>query len=158
CPALKEWFMLPQLFSRRLRLTPGTLILASTLLFAAFTTAPLPAQDATHTFTILHNFRGAPDGEYPFSGVTRDDAGNLYGTTFSGGIPNCGISTGCGVVYKLSPDGKETILHRFTGGADGSFPYAALILDQAGNLYGTADMGGDVTKCYSEGCGTVYKV
>src|SRR5262249_9415963 len=70
----------------------------------------------------------------------------------------CGISTGCGVVYKLSPDGKETVLHRFTGAADGSFPYAALILDKAGNLYGTADMGGDITKCYNEGCGTVYKV
>ena len=64
-----------------------------------------------------------------------DAAGNLYGATQSGG-------TGFGLVYKLTPDGVETVLHAFAGGTDGSAPSDDLIIDAAGNLYGTLINGG----------------
>jgi len=68
--------------------------------------------------------------------VVRDAQGNLYGTTWSGGAWNLGT------VYKLEPSGKETVLHSFTGGADGGNPAAGVVLDSAGNLYGTTVFGG----------------
>ena len=72
-----------------------------------------------------------------------DAAGNLYGTTIAGGSSSC---PPCGVVFKLAPnpDGTwtEHVLHRFTGGTDGLFPSAGVILDAAGNLYGTTEYGG----------------
>jgi uncharacterized repeat protein (TIGR03803 family) len=72
-----------------------------------------------------------------------DSRGNLYGTTFFGGAHECTTNhLGCGVVFKLDTAGKETVLHNFTGGADGAFPYAGLMMDKAGNLYGTASQGG----------------
>ena len=57
---------------------------------------------------------------------------------------------GCGVVFKVDPTGKETVLHTFTGGADGYSPYGDLLLDAAGNLYGTAVNGGDVSGSCSD--------
>lgn len=92
------------------------------------------------TYSVLHTFTGGSDGGYPVAGVIRDGSGNLYGTTFLGG-QNCGIED-CGVVFKLAPDGTETVLHTFTGGKDGGQPEASLIRDRAGNLYGTAASGG----------------
>jgi uncharacterized repeat protein (TIGR03803 family) len=91
--------------------------------------------------TVLHDFKGGSDGANPSAVLLRDGAGNLYGTTFAGGGSGC-TGIGCGTVFKLDPAGKETVLHRFTDGADGSAPYAGLILDAAGNLYGTASAGG----------------
>jgi len=74
-----------------------------------------------------------------------DSVGNLYGTTFSVGVITCGKSgSGCGVVFELSPVGKnwaETVLYSFTGGTDGADPAAGLIFDPAGNLYGTTSFG-----------------
>jgi uncharacterized repeat protein (TIGR03803 family) len=96
--------------------------------------------------TVLHNFTGGADGGVPYAGVIRDAAGNLYGTTALGG------TVGNGVVYKLHPTGHETVLYRFTGGTDGSQPYAGVILDSAGNLYGTTPFGG------TAGNGVVYKL
>jgi uncharacterized repeat protein (TIGR03803 family) len=90
---------------------------------------------------VLHSFAGGSDGIYPFAGVVMDSAGNLYGTTFSGGGEGL-CEDGCGTVFELSADGSETILHSFTGHSDGGYPRAALILDAAGNLYGTAEIGG----------------
>jgi uncharacterized repeat protein (TIGR03803 family) len=90
--------------------------------------------------TVLHSFTGRADGANPLAGLIRDNAGNLYGTTFAGGSAAC--AGGCGVVFKLSPTGTETVLHRFTGGVDGANPLAALIRDNAGNLYGTTQSGG----------------
>ena len=58
-------------------------------------------------------------------------AGNLYGTTDGGG------ASGAGVVFKVDTSGNETVLYSFTGGADGAYPNAGVILDSAGNLYGT---------------------
>lgn len=103
-------------------------------IFAAIIAMP-PA--AAQTYTVLYSFTGEADGGQPGSGVIQDPAGNLYGTTFTGG----GICTthaySCGAVFKLSETGKETVLHGFTGGADGRGPIAGLIGDKAGNLYGT---------------------
>ena len=99
-------------------------------------------------YSILHAFTGAPDGQNPWGSLTLDGAGNIYGTTSLGGNsvstpckPRRG-TPGCGIVYKLSPKGVETILYNFNGGSDGSFPKGNLILDSAGNLYGAATEGG----------------
>jgi len=97
--------------------------------------------------TDLYSFTLTPDdGEMPKSGVTRDSAGNLYGTTYYGGVAYAGV------LYKLDPAGQETELHGFTGGAGGGTPQAGVVLDSAGNLYGTA------CKCDSTGYyGVIYK-
>jgi uncharacterized repeat protein (TIGR03803 family) len=96
--------------------------------------------DPTGHKSTLYSFTGA-DGAFPVAGVVLDAAGNLYGTTQYGGLTGCS-SSGCGVVYKLDPTGKETVLHSFTGGADGAGPMADVILDASGNLYGTTEVGG----------------
>jgi uncharacterized repeat protein (TIGR03803 family) len=106
---------------------------------------------------VLYDFKGAPgeDGATPHATLVFDSAGNLYGTTVSGGLfSNCG--GGCGIVFKLTPTSQgqwtETVVHRFTGGTDGATPYAGVILDAAGNVYGATDGGG------SAGKGTIYKL
>src|ERR1017187_10175172 len=96
--------------------------------------------------TVLYSFTGGADGGNPGAGVIHDSAGNLYGTTTSGG------TAGQGVVFKLSTAGQETVLYSFTGGADGGYPSAGVIRDSAGNLYGTASYGG------TAGWGVVFKV
>jgi len=100
--------------------------------------------DAAGTLTVLYTFQGAADGGHPIGGLIRDNAGNLYGTTNGGGLPNScsGGSVGCGVVFKVDPSGTETVLYTFTGGADGGQPKAGLAMDSAGNLYGTTATGG----------------
>ena len=110
-----------------------------------------PKGDGSWSETVLHAFNGK-DGANPQGRLVWDSAGNLYGTTISGGYSG---GTGLGVVFRLSPgsDGKwnETVLHRFTL-VDGSFPYAGLIIDSAGNLYGTTLSGG------SARWGTVFEI
>ena len=113
-----------------------------------FKLAPNP--DGTWTESVLYSFGGGPDGATPTAGLTFDAAGNLYGTTDQGG------AYGSGVVFKLAPnpDGTwtEIVLYTFTGGADGANPYAGLIFDAAGNLYGTTSGGG------AAGYGVVFKL
>ena len=94
--------------------------------------------DPSGTETVLHNFAGGADGVIPTGGLVRDKAGNLYGTTSQGGTSNDGI------VFKISPSGKETILHTFTGSAtDGKYPtYTTLLMDAQGNFYGVTEEGG----------------
>ncbi|MGB8886315.1 MAG: choice-of-anchor tandem repeat GloVer-containing protein [Candidatus Korobacteraceae bacterium] len=90
------------------------------------------------TFTVLYTFTGCPNCG-PFSGVTMDAAGNLYGTTFNGG------AFGQGNIFQLSPSGGSwtyTDLHDFTGGADGGAPKGKLTIDANGNVYGTTTHGG----------------
>ncbi len=105
------------------------------------------------TETVLHSFGNGSDGQDPESGVVMDAAGNLYGTTSQGGA-YCGAS-GCGTVYEVSPSEgggwTETVLHNFNSN-DGAQPWASLILDAAGNLYGTTADGG----AYSYG--TVFEL
>jgi uncharacterized repeat protein (TIGR03803 family) len=109
--------------------------------------------DTTGKETVLYSFTGGTDGSEPSAGLIRDAAGNLYGTTVSGGTSPFPY----GVVFKLDPSGKETVLYTFTGGADGGFP-SGLIRDAAGNLYGTAGGGGSPACGAENGCGVVFKV
>lgn len=85
---------------------------------------------------VLHRFTGGRDGGDPLASLVRDQVGNLYGTTVEGGSSNNGT------VFKIDMRGRETVLHNFTGGVDGANPYAGLLRDAAGNLYGTAGVGG----------------
>jgi uncharacterized repeat protein (TIGR03803 family) len=91
--------------------------------------------DTSGNETILHSFAGGADGANPYGGLTRNSAGDLYGTTVGGGL-------GHGVVFKVDQHGSETVLYRFTGGADGGYPCRGLVLDRRGNLYGAATGGG----------------
>jgi len=104
--------------------------------------------------TVLHRFTGKADGGVPYAGLLRDGAGILYGTTLGGG------NSDAGVVFKVDPTGKETVLHRFRLGAgDGASPVAGLIRDGKGNLYGTTQIGGTFTSgCQGLGCGTVFRL
>jgi uncharacterized repeat protein (TIGR03803 family) len=107
--------------------------------------------------TVLYAFAGGnDDGSNPDTGLVFDTAGNLYGVTQYGGGAGC-YGSGCGTVFKVAPDGKETVLHIFAGGTDGAIPSASLIVDATGNLYGTTDEGG-ATDCDHRGCGTVFKI
>lgn len=116
--------------------------------------------DPTGKETVLYRFTGGKDGAFPqFGSLVLDSAGNLYGMTFSGGLlANDCITLGCGVVFKLDPKGKETVLYRFTGGRDGASPQASVVRDSAGNLYGTTQGGGDLECVPPYGCGTVFKL
>jgi hypothetical protein len=67
-------------------------------------------------------------------------------------------AVGCGVIFKLDSSANETVLHRFTGGHDGSLPITGLTMDSAGNLYGTVPAGGNTTCNPPTGCGTVFKL
>ena len=113
------------------------------------------------TETVLYNFSGGPDGANPLGGLIRDAAGNLYGTTVAGGVGSKLCAGGCGTVFKVAPSGAETVLHSFTGGADGGQPTDGLISDAAGNLYGTTIEGGERSGACSAGggsCGVVFKL
>ena len=103
------------------------------------------------TLITLHLFAGFPDGEQPFAGLVADAAGNFYGTTYAGGN-----AFNFGTIFKLDASGHETVLYRFKGSADGSSPYSGVILDEAGNLYGTTVGGGGSGGGF--GPGVVYKL
>jgi len=98
----------------------------------------------------LYNFTGGTDGGTPYAGVTLDAAGNVYGTTFSGGIYNGGV------VFELTPNQSggwnESVLYSFKGGLDGSEPIGGLVFDKKGRLYGTTWAGGQT------GNGTVFQL
>jgi uncharacterized repeat protein (TIGR03803 family) len=104
------------------------------------------------------------DGSYPSAPLIFDSAGNLYGTTAGGGANSCNpLPSGCGVVFKLSPssNGKwtESVLYNFKGGADGQWPYAGLVFNKQGHLFGTTySGGGNGTGCMYYGCGTVFEL
>jgi len=108
------------------------------------------------TETILHAFRGSPDGCNPAAGLVLS-GGILYGTTYSGGSSTCGVGNGCGTVFQLAPNGgkwRETIVHSFEG-KDGIETFASPVFDQAGNLYGTTFEGGS-GPCSV--CGTAFEL
>jgi uncharacterized repeat protein (TIGR03803 family) len=95
--------------------------------------------------TVLHSFAGGSDGSSPQAGLIQGDDGIFYGTTFAGGAHNLGT------VFRITPAGRETVLHSFTG-SDGAHPYAGLIQGSDGNLYGTTSIGG------ANGLGTVFQI
>jgi uncharacterized repeat protein (TIGR03803 family) len=125
----------------------------------------LSPRNGDWTEAVLYSFcpaSGCTDGDTPIAGpLVRDSKGNLYGTTYFGGAhANCNGGEGCGVVFKLDTASTETVLHSFTGGADGAAPWGGLTSDSMGNLYGAASQGGDL-KCQpgnGQGCGTVFKI
>lgn len=92
------------------------------------------------TESVLYSFTGGADGANPyFADVIFDKAGNLYGTTVGGGTHNLGV------VFELTPKKNgwgESVLYSFAGGSDGAYPYAGLVLDPAGDLFGTTNGGG----------------
>jgi uncharacterized repeat protein (TIGR03803 family) len=123
--------------------------------------------------SILYSFKGGADGFGVASGLIRNGAGDFYGTTVAGGDANP-VCTGdgppgtCGTIYKIDRHGNHTVLHRFTGGADGYAPYGSLARDWRGDLYGVTSNGGDTSSSFCSstvsalggalGCGTVFKI
>ena len=83
------------------------------------------------TFSVLDAFQNFPHGASPYATLYRDSAGNLYGTTAYGGNKFNEYLDGNGVVFKLDANGRETVLHNFTGGLDGGNPYAGVVMDSA---------------------------
>jgi uncharacterized repeat protein (TIGR03803 family) len=109
------------------------------------------------TETVLYSFAGGNDGANPYGNLIFDKAGNLYGTTSAGGASaNC--TGGCGTVFELSPPATqgaswtETVFYSFSGQSDGATPYAGVIIDKGGNLYGTTFNGGSL------GLGTIFEL
>ena len=122
--------------------------LAAALLLTVAATGSGHAQN----YSVVYSFQCETDGSGPFSSLIADSAGNLYGTTLAGGAFDAGT------VYRVSPDGTETVLHSFAGGPnDGASPYAGLVRDSAGNLYGTTFEGG-ANGLIGGGSGTVFEV
>ena len=114
--------------------------------------------DTTGKETVLHAFTGGSDGGGPQSAPIIDDAGNLYGGTLYGGS-GCVPLGGCGVIYRVAPDGTETVLHSFQTRKDGYEITGSLLRDGAGNLFGTTYSGGAVAECNPPyGCGTIFKL
>jgi hypothetical protein len=117
---------------------------------------------------VLYSFQGGTDGSTPAGGVV-DKQGNLYGTTQQGGGSSCPPISFCGIVFQLAPPAQkggtwtETVLHVFPGvpGKDGATPAGGLVIDAAGNLYGTTAYGGSgdcVLLGIKGGCGTVFEL
>jgi uncharacterized repeat protein (TIGR03803 family) len=110
----------------------------------------LTKSGGTWTQSVLYNFTGGNDGSGPGAGLTFDRKGNLYGMAPTGG------EFGVGVIYKLAPDGSggwtQSVLHAFTGGADGATGSAGRLMVSSGRLYGVATVGG------ANGKGTVFRL
>ena len=119
--------------------------------FGGSTSCPVASAGCGVVFTVnaqgkervLHTFaKKTNDGEEP-SGALLAVAGNLYGVTVYGGTTNSTCTFGCGIVYRATASGKYAVLYRFTGATDGAYPSGALTQDDAGNLYGAAQIGGN---------------
>jgi uncharacterized repeat protein (TIGR03803 family) len=114
--------------------------------------------DQAGNLVLLHKFTGGADGSNPIGPLVQDAAGNLYGVAQSGGNATCPVRfeqfrrNGCGVVFRLTKSGELTVLRAFKGKSDGAIPRAGLLLDAAGNLYGTTLKGGINDQ------GTVFKI
>lgn len=108
------------------------------------------------TRSLLHAFAGGSDGAFTSAGPTLDSRGNIFGATENGG------TAGTGVLFELSFSGgvwDETILHTFTNGTDGGYPFSGVVLDGSGNIFGQTNSGGIPGDCSAvAGCGVVYEV
>ena len=98
------------------------------------------------TESVLWSFGGAGNGRNPYARLIMDSFGNVYGTTVNGGVNSAGT------VFKISSSGTESVLWSFGGAGDGRDPYAGLVMDSSGNLYGTTANGG------ANSAGTVFRV
>ena len=130
------------------RATTAALAVAVVLTIVAIQTVQ------AQTFQVLHTFTGGADGYGPSAGLTMDEGGNLYGTTYQGG------TQGLGTVFKLMRKNSQWVfvpLYGFAGGNDGAHPYARVIFGPDGTLYGTTnEQGGGY--CGGYGCGTVFNL
>jgi uncharacterized repeat protein (TIGR03803 family) len=144
-----------ELMCGKTRLAANRVMLGFIMVFALVLlglTTPARAQN----FQVIYNFTGGEDGGNPFTGLTIDAAGNIYGTAFTGGM------NGYGTVFSLDNDGSGWVLsplHSFAGGGDGEGPASRLIVGPNGLLYGTTSAGGGGPCSDSngnQGCGTVY--
>jgi uncharacterized repeat protein (TIGR03803 family) len=128
------------------------------------TIAPLTGRMQAQTFTTLYSFKYGTDGGIVSAGLIEDAAGNLYGAAEVGGNLSCTYSStgfaGCGVIFKVTQTGHETVLYAFNGNTDGAGPKATLIRDAQGDFYGTTAFGGDPECTWGNGagCGTVFKL
>jgi uncharacterized repeat protein (TIGR03803 family) len=139
---------------------PATGALATAIAFALVVIAPQTTQ--AQTFAILHNFTGGEDGAQPYSALTMDAAGNLYGTTSIGGHTASNCYNSCGTVFRMKRVGQSWVLnplYEFSGGTDGANPSAKVVFGADGSLYGETPNGG--LSCPSNtqyGCGTVFNL
>lgn len=103
-------------------------------------------------FGVLYSFTGQNG---PQASLAMDPAGNLYGTSVEGGQYDVGF------VFKMTPSGSGydySVLHNFTGGTDGGYPYGQIVLDANGNLYGATEGGGMKSDYCGNGCGVVWEI
>ncbi len=135
----------------------------------AFKVTPPALQGGAWTERTIYRFasgKDGNDGENPIDGVISDPAGNLYGTTDAGGGSRiCPYEQGCGTVFKISrpatvgTNWTESVIYRFTGGTGGAAPFAHVIADSAGNLYGTTfDAGPNCAPDLGYACGAVFEL
>ena len=139
------------IFGTSLRAAITALVLAMMFVLTGGASRTAQAQ----TFRVIHNFTRGLDGANPSSGLTKDRAGNLYGTANRGG------AAGYGTVFRLAHTGSGwvlTPLYSFAGGSGGASPYARVIFDPNGTLYGTTADGGGIGGCGNDGCGTVFNL
>ena len=109
--------------------------------------------------TVLHQFSGLANGASPVAPLTRDVAGNLYGVTKEGGNTSSTFAYGHGVIFKITPQGRFSVLHKFVAsGGEGALPSGPLTIDSAGNLYGTTEQGGSSSTSCNNGCGVVFEI
>jgi uncharacterized repeat protein (TIGR03803 family) len=151
------WRVAREVLKERRAMGYRNLPLQTIFLICAMASILLPTPSSAEQFTILHNFTcTGTDGCLPNGGLVFDSKGNLYGTTQTGG-QNTTCVNGCGTVFELTPKKgggwSEKVLHNFGANkTDGTTPMAGLIMDSAGNLYGTTESGGT----YGEG--TVFEL
>ncbi len=86
-------------------------------------------------YSVVYSFTGDDDGDGPYAGLIKDNAGNVYGVTRQGGAAG-NKDSGFGTIYKIASGGGQSVLYSFTGGDDGGHPNGLLARDKAGNLYG----------------------
>ena len=122
----------------------GTTFMGGPSAYGLFFKVTPAGQESWIHFFNDHNLTG--DGGYPIGPMVRDAQGNFYGVTYKGGVHNQGT------VFRVAPTRVETVLHSFTGTADGGYPQSGLIMDALGNFYGTTLAGG------ASGKGTVFKL
>ena len=123
----------------------------------------MPVKNGKWTEKVLHSFASGADGFWPLAGLVIDASGNLYGTaSYGGGYSSACSGLSCGIVFELTPgkNGKwtEKVLYSFNY-KDGDYPYAGLIFDTIGNLYGTTVLGGsNSSACNGFSCGAVFEI
>jgi len=131
-------------------------VLLPIVALCVFATIPGHAQ----TLTVIHAFAGGSDGAFPFTGMSTDGRGNLYGTTTAGGKKGCTSDQGCGTVFKLTRSGTNFVLktiYQFQGNTDGWEPFARVVFARDGSLYGTTQYGGNQPP-KTLGYGTIFKL